>query len=72
MFTFALVIAVTAFLGGAAAAAFLMLCIGVRKAGRPRRRPGCPGGPADSLARSALRTGTWPHTPIAFGDTEDD
>jgi hypothetical protein len=71
MFTITLVIAITAFLGGAASAAFLMISIGIRKNDRPHSRPGHPGSPVDSFTRTALRTGTWPHTPAAFRDTEN-
>ena len=72
MFSFTLEIAVTAFLGGAAAAAFLMVSIGIRKGDRPRCRPDYPGSPVDSFTRATLRTGTWPHTPVAFGDSGRD
>ena len=72
MFNFALVIGITAFLGGAATATFLMLSIGVRKADRPRCRPEYPGGPVDAFTRATLRTGTWPHTSVAFRDSEED
>ena len=39
MASFALVIAITAFLAGAATAVFVMLVIGIRKADRPRAGP---------------------------------
>jgi hypothetical protein len=72
MFSLALVIAVIAFLGGAAAAAFLMISIGIRNGDRPRCRPGYPGSPVDSFTRTALRTGTWPHGPAAPGNSGKD
>ena len=72
MFTITLVIAVITFIGGAAAATLLMISIGIRKADRPRCRPGYPGSPVDSITRATLRTGTWPHTPVAFRDSEKD
>ena len=72
MFSFTLVIAIIAFLGGAAAAAFLMISIGIRNGDRPWCRPGYPGSPVDSFTRTALRTGSWPHSPAASGDASND
>jgi hypothetical protein len=66
-----LVIAVTAFLSGAATATFTVLVVGIRKAAAPwRPRRTCPT-PLDGFTRSTLRTGTWPNVPVAFGGDED-
>lgn len=54
-----LVIAITAFLAGAATAVFTMLVIGIRKADRPHILPPA-STPLDAVTRSALRAGTWP------------
>ena len=54
MTSFVLVIAVTAFLAGAATAVFVMLVIGIRKADRPRARPPARGTPLDAVTRSTL------------------
>ena len=65
MTSFTLVVAVTAFLSGAAAAVFLMLVIGIRKADRPppSRRPDCPAG-RGSPDRAGLRQlAGWPRRP---------
>jgi hypothetical protein len=72
MFSVTLVIAIIAFLGGAATATFLVLSIGIRKGDRPRCRPDYPGSPVDSFTRVTLRTGTWPHSSVAFGDSQED
>jgi hypothetical protein len=66
-----LVIAVTAFLSGAAAAVFIMLVVGIRKADQPRRRPGDRAAPLDAVTQSMLAAGSWPNGP-AFGDREVD
>jgi hypothetical protein len=65
-----LVIAVTAFLTGAATAVFVMLVIGIRKADRPHSGlPPARSTPLDAVTRSALRAGTWPDGPFP-GDRE--
>jgi hypothetical protein len=64
-----LVVAVTAFLSGAAIAVFVMLVIGIRKADRPRRPGGAYSTPLDAVTRSTLRAGTWPNGP-GIGDRE--
>ncbi|HET9080634.1 MAG TPA: hypothetical protein VFO01_08960 [Trebonia sp.] len=61
MFSFVLMIAVIAFLSGAATATLLVLSIGVRKADRPRCHQGYPGSPVDSFARATPQAVTWPH-----------
>ena len=62
-----LVIAVTAFLSGAATAVFVMLVIGIRKADRPRSLPGARSTPLDAVTRTTLGAGTWPNG-SALGD----
>lgn len=70
MTSFTLVIAATAFLSGAAAAVFLMIVIGIRRADRPRRQPGPRNTPLDAVTRTMLgTTGSWPNGP-ALGDHE--
>ena len=65
MTSFVLVIAVTAFLSGAAAAVFLMIVIGIRKADRPHRLPGPQDAPLDAVTRAMLGTRNWPNTPAS-------
>jgi hypothetical protein len=62
-----LVIAVTAFLSGAAAAVFVMLVIGIRKADRPRSLPDATSTPLDAVTRATLAAGSWPNGP-ALGE----
>ena len=66
-----LVVAVTAFLSGAAAAVFLMLVIGIRKAGS-LHRPAARTAPLDAAARTVLGVGSWPDGPAAPTDHRDD
>jgi hypothetical protein len=69
--SFTLVIAVTAFLAGAAAAVFAMLVAGIRKADRPRSLPGPQNTALEAVTRTMLGAGTWPNRP-APGDREAD
>jgi hypothetical protein len=69
MATLMLVIAVTAFLTGAASAIFIMLVIGIRKADRSRGLPPARITPLDAVTRTTLRAGTWPDGPV-LGDRE--
>ena len=62
-----IVVAVTAFLSGAATAVFVMLVIGIRKADQPHRLPGGRSTPLDTVTRTTLAAGTWPNGP-ALGD----
>jgi hypothetical protein len=57
------VIAVTAFLSGAALAVFVMIAVGIRKADRPRHLSPAPTTPIDAVTRSLLKAGTWPNRP---------
>ena len=66
-----LVIAVTAFLAGAATAVFTMIVIGIRKADQSRRLPVGRTSPLDTVTRATLAAGTWPNGP-ALGDHQDD
>ena len=59
MTSFTLVVAVTAFLSGAVAAVFVMLVIGIRKAGS-LHCPAAPDAPLDAAARTMLGFGSWP------------
>ena len=63
MISLVLVVALTAFLGGAAAAVFLMLFIGIRKGDRPERITGIRNA-LDSTTRSVIGSGTWPEVPV--------
>lgn len=64
-----LVIAVTAFLTGAATAVFTMLVIGIRKSDRPHALPPARSTPLDAVTRSTLGAGTWPN---GVGDRKAD
>jgi hypothetical protein len=70
MASYVLVIAVTAFLTGAASAVFVMLVVGIRKVDRPRTRPPARSTPLDAVTRSTLAAGTRPNGP-ALGDRQD-
>ena len=64
-----IVVAVTAFLTGAAMTVFAMLVIGIRKADRPHGRPSSHSTPLGAVTRSTLAAGTWPNGP-ALGDND--
>jgi hypothetical protein len=70
MASYALVIAITAFLAGGATAVFIMLVIGIRKADRPGRLSATENTPIDAATRSMLRANTWPNNPVVHGDRE--
>jgi hypothetical protein len=72
MASFVLVVALVAFLAGAAAAVFLMLFISIRKGDRPERILGNQGARLDICTRSVLGSGTWPNVPVYRGDREGD
>jgi len=57
MASYVLVIALTAFLAGAASAVFVMLVVGIRKVDRPRTRPRARGTALDAVTRSTLGVG---------------
>lgn len=71
MMSVMLVIAVTAFLSGAAVAVFVMLVIGIRKADQPRTLPRARASALDAVTRTTLSAGTWPNGP-AYGDSENE
>ena len=71
MASYALVIAITASLTGAATAVFIMLVVGIRKADHPHRRPIGRSTPMDAATRSILRANTWPNNPVVHGDREE-
>lgn len=66
-----LVIAVTEFLAGAAAAVFTMLVAGIHQASSARRMPGGRMTPLDAVTRSTLGVGSWPGGPT-LGDPGQD
>jgi hypothetical protein len=72
MASFVLVIALVAFLSGAAAAVFLMLFIAIRKGDRPERILGDQDSRLDTCARNVLGSGTWPNVPVYRGDRKGD
>lgn len=72
MAAFVLVVALTAFLGGVAAAVFLMLFIGIRKGDRPERILRARKAPFEACARSVLGSRTWPDVPVYRPGSEDD
>jgi hypothetical protein len=71
MTSLSIVIAVTAFLSGAAVATFTVLVVGIRKAAAPWHLRRTASAPLDAFTRSVLRTGTWPNVPVAYGSDED-
>ena len=62
--SFVLVVALVAFLAGAAAAVFLMLFIAIRKGDRPERILGNENSRLDTCTRRVLGSGTWPNAPV--------
>ena len=64
-----LVVAITAFLTGAASAVFTMLVIGIRRSDRLRSLSAAYSAPLDAVTRSTLGAGTWPN---GVGDREAD
>jgi hypothetical protein len=71
MFSFTLVIAVTAFLAGTAAALFAVVVIGIRRNDRPRCQAVPRNAPLDSFTRVMLGTRTWPNEFVAPDGRED-
>ena len=67
MASFVLVVALVAFLTGAATAVFLILIISIRKGDRPDR---VQGPRLDACTRSVLGSGTWPNIPVYRDDRE--
>jgi hypothetical protein len=59
-----LVIALVAYLSGAASAAFLMVVIGIRRGDRPERILDSASSQPETSARRLLHTGTWPDAPV--------
>jgi hypothetical protein len=72
MASLVLVIALTAFLGGAATAVFFMLFIGIRKGDRPERILESRSSSLDACTRSVIGSGTWPNLPVYRSNREDD
>lgn len=71
MASIVLVIAVTAFLSGGAAAVFLMLVVGIRRGDRPRHMPAARNTPLDAFTRTMLGASPWPGNPVVHGNRED-
>ena len=72
MSSFDLVIALTAFLSGAASAVFVMIVVGIRKGDRPRHRRGAGDASLETFTRTVLGTRTWPNVSVAFDDREEE
>ena len=66
-----LVIALVAYLTGAASAAFLIVVIGIRRADRPERILDAALSQPEASARRVLRAGTWPELPVYRANRED-
>jgi hypothetical protein len=66
-----LVIALTAFLAGAATAVFLMLAIGIRKADRPDRILQPRASSLNTCTRTVTGSRTWPNVPVYRPGPED-
>ena len=63
-----LVIALVAYLSGAASAAFLMVVIGIRRGDRPERILDSASSLPETSTRRLLHTGTWPDAPVYRAD----
>ena len=63
-----LVIALVAYLSGAASAAFLMVVIGIRRGDRPERILDSASSQPEDHARRLLHSGTWPDAPVYRAD----
>jgi hypothetical protein len=72
MISLVLVVALVAFVAGAAAAVFLMLFTAIRRGDRPERILGSPNAPLDASARAVLGSRTWPNTPVCRPGPDDD
>lgn len=66
-----LVIALVAFLSGAAAAVFFMLVAGIRKGDRPERILNPGSSRLNATTRSVLGSRAWPDVPVYRDDHED-
>jgi hypothetical protein len=67
MASFVLVVALVAFLAGAATAVFLMLFISIRRGDCPER---IQASRLDTCTRKVLGSGTWPNVPVYRNDRE--
>jgi hypothetical protein len=70
MASLVLVIAITDFLAGGAAAVFVMLVTGIREADRRRGGPVGRNTLLDAATRAMRRAITWPSDPVVHGDCE--
>jgi hypothetical protein len=65
-----LVIALVAYLSGAASAVFLMVVIGIRRGDRPERILDSASSQPETSARRLLHSGTWPDAPVYRADRD--
>jgi hypothetical protein len=65
-----LVIALVAYLSGAASAVFLMVVIGIRRGDRPERIIDSASSQPEAGARRLLHSGTWPDAPVYRADRD--
>ena len=72
MISLVLVVALVAFVAGAAAGVFLVLFTAIRRGDRPERILGNRNAPLDAAARAVLGSRTWPNTPVYRPGPEDD
>ena len=63
-----LVIALVAYLSGAASAAFLMMVIGIRRGDRPERILNSASSQPEASTRRLLHSGIWPDVPVYRDD----
>ena len=72
MISLVLMVAVVAFVAGAATAVFIMLFIGIRRGDRTERILGDVNTPLDASTRAVLGSRTWPNVPVYRPSAEDD
>ena len=65
-----LVIALVAYLSGAASAAFLIVVIGIRRSDRPERILNRASSQPEANTRRLLHSGTWPDVPVYRDDRD--
>jgi hypothetical protein len=67
-----LILAVAAFLSGAACAVFVMVVIGIRQGDRPWHLHRGRDTTAGAVTRIMLGSGSWPNVPVAFGNRDEE
>ena len=72
MISLVLMVAVVAFMAGAATSVFIMLFIGIRRGDRPERILGDGNTPLDASTRAVVGSRTWPNVPVYRPSAEDD